>query len=239
MKLNRSFTTTCLQKLCIAPSVYELRFGKPDTFSFASGQFVLFDVPLIENVNDIQPRAYSIASTPSERDLLFVIKLVPNGRASRWIENVLDAGMSVRMQGSFGNFKLDPAPEKPYLFIATGTGIAPIRSQILWALKEQRDTRRIHLLFGVLKSEDLFWADEWQKLEQEHPNFHAHISYLSGDADWHGETGSLQELLPRILQSISTPSAYICGASVTVKELKEQCFALGIPKADIHFESYV
>ncbi len=239
MKPNRSFTTTCLQKQCIAPSVYELRFGKPDTFAFMAGQFVLFDVPLLDNEADIQPRAYSIASTPTEQDLLFVIKLVPNGRASRWIEQALDAGMSVRMQGSFGNFKLDSAPEKQYLFLATGTGIAPIRSQILSALKEQKDTRQMHLLFGVLKREDLFWMEEWRGLEEQYPNFHAHISCLSGEADWHGETGSLQERLPQILQEIMTPSVYICGAPITVKELKEQCLALGIPKSDVHFESYV
>lgn len=207
--------------------------------SFTSGQFVLFDVPLLENAADIQPRAYSIASTPSEQDLLFIIKLIPNGRASRWIEHSLDVGTEVRMQGSFGNFRLDTASEKPYLFIATGTGIAPLRSQILWALQERHDTRPMHLLFGVLKQEDLFWIEEWQKLERKYPNFHAHVSCLSGDADWHGESGSLQEQLPRILRIIPSPNIYICGAPVTVNEIRELCSTLGIPKDDIHFESYI
>lgn len=239
MKLDHSFTTTCLQKQCIAPLVYELRFRKPDAFVFTSGQFVLFDIPLLDNAADIQPRAYSIASTPSEQNLLFVIKLVQNGRASRWIEKALYPGTLVRMQGAFGNFKLDPAQGKQYLFIATGTGIAPIRSHILSALREMKDARPMHLLFGVLKREDLFWTEEWRRLEDEHANFHAHVSCLSGEADWHGETGSLQERLPRILQEIAVPSIYVCGAPVTVKELREQCLTLGIPKADVHFESYV
>lgn len=239
MKSHRSFTIICKRKTLIAPFVYELRCEKPAGFSYKPGQFVLFDVPLAEDANDIQPRAYSIASAPSEEDLLFVIKLVQNGRASRWIEHVLDAGTTIRMQGPFGMFALNTASEKPYLTIATGTGIAPLRSQIHWALKEQRDMRQIHLLFGVLKREDLFWTDEWRNLEDEYDNFHAHVSFLSGDTDWHGESGSLQERLPRTLEIIPTPTVYICGAPVTVKELKEQCLALGIPKADIHFESYV
>lgn len=239
MKPDRSFATTCLRRQCIAPSVYELRFEKPTGFSFIAGQFVLFDVPLVEDVNDIQPRAYSIASTPSEQDLLFVIKLVPNGRASRWIEKILDTDISVRMQGPFGNFRLDPAPGKPYIFIATGTGIAPVRSQLLTVLKGQKDTRQMYLLFGVLKREDLFWIDEWRRLEEEYPNFHAHVSCLSGEADWHGESGSLQERLPHILRTIATPSVYICGAPMTVKALKERCLALDIPKGDVHFESYL
>ncbi len=239
MKSHRSFTIICRQKSLIAPFVYELRCEKPLEFSFKPGQFVLFDVPLLNNAKDIQPRAYSIASAPFDPDLLFVIKLVQNGRASRWIENVLDAGTTIRMQGSFGAFTLNTTPEKPYLLIAMGTGIAPLRSQILWALQQQKDTRQIHLIFGVLKREDLFWADEWRTLEEKYPNFHVHISCLSGDPDWHGESGSLQERLPRILQVIPSPSVYICGSPVTVKELKEQCLALGIPKADIHFESYI
>lgn len=239
MKPEHTFTTTCLQKQCIAPSVYQLRFRKPGTFTFQSGQFVLFDVPLLDDAADIQPRAYSIASAPSEQDLLFVIKLVPNGRASRWIEKSLDVGTAVRMQGAFGNFKLDPSQEKQYLFIATGTGVAPMRSQIHWALKEQADTRQMHLLFGVLKQDDLFWINEWRKLEDEHPNFHAHVSCLSGGADWHGESGSLQDRLPRLLPSLPSPSIYICGAPVTVKVVKEQCLVLGVPKPDVHFESYV
>jgi ferredoxin-NADP reductase len=167
MKSHRSFTIICRQKALIAPFVYELRCEKPLEFSFKPGQFVLFDVPLLDNAKDIQPRAYSIASAPFDPDLLFVIKLVQNGRASRWIEKALDAGTPVNVQGSFGAFTLDAAPGKPYIFIATGTGIAPLRSQILWALKEMKDTRQMHLLFGVLKPEDLFWADEWRKLEPE------------------------------------------------------------------------
>ncbi|MDO8648877.1 MAG: FAD-dependent oxidoreductase [Candidatus Peregrinibacteria bacterium] len=239
MESHRSFTTICLRKTLIAPSVYELRFEKPAGFLFKPGQFVLFDVPLPEDANDVQPRAYSIASAPSEPDLLFVIKLVPNGRASRWIEKTLNRGTSIRIQGPFGAFTLDTETPEPYFFLATGTGIAPLRSQILWALKEYGDTRSMHLLFGVLKREDLFWEDEWKRLEQEHPNFHAHVSFLSGDRDWHGEGGSLQERLPRIVQVVPSSRVYICGAPVTVTELKEECLILGIPKVDIHSESYV
>lgn len=239
MKPHRSFTATCLEKRIIAPSVYELRCEKPPEFSFKAGQFALFDVPLIDDPTNIQPRAYSVASMPSESDLRFVIKLVPNGRASRWIKQALEEGMTIRMQAPFGAFLLDTACEKPYLFIATGTGIAPLRSQILWALRERNDTRPMHLLFGVLKGEDLFWNEEWKRLEQEFRNFHVHVSILSGESDWHGQTGSLQERLPRILREIPSPSVYICGAPVTVKELKEQCLTLGLPKTDIHSESYV
>ncbi len=239
MKSHRSFLSACLRKTLIAPGVYELRCEKPADFRFLPGQFVLFDVPLPENAQDVQPRAYSIASAPSEPELAFVIKLVANGRASRWVERTLQPGMPIRMQGPFGAFTLAADKPNPYVFLATGTGIAPFRSQILWALRERNDGRQMHLLFGVLKPEDLFWEDEWKRAERDHANFHVHMSFLSGDADWHGETGPLQERLPRILHDIPSPGVYICGAPATVKELKEQCLGLGIPKTDIHVESYM
>lgn len=239
MNSRRTFTTVCFQKKLIAPLMYELRLEKPAEFVFKPGQFVLFDVPLPDDLDDVQPRAYSIASAPFERDLLFIIKLVRNGRASRWIENTIDVGTAIRMQGPFGAFMLDMETPKPYLFVATGTGVAPFRSQILWSLEERRDARPLHLLFGVLTPEDLFWEDAWTRLEQEHPNFHAHVSFLSGDRDRHGESGSIQDRLPRILRTIPSPSISICGAPATVRETKEQCLALGVPRTDIHCESYV
>ncbi|MBI3619465.1 hypothetical protein HY213_05540, partial [Candidatus Peregrinibacteria bacterium] len=53
-------TIRCLSLRVIAPDVYEVVFTKPEGFSFRAGQFVLFDVPLIENRDDIQTRAFSI-----------------------------------------------------------------------------------------------------------------------------------------------------------------------------------
>lgn len=232
MQLDRSFKTTCLKKTLIAPSIYELRFEKPSGFSFKAGQFVLFDVPLLDNATDIQPRAYSIASAPSETELLFVIKLVPNGRASRWIEHAVCAGTVIRMQGPFGAFTLDTANTKPYLFIATGTGIAPLRSQILSALRERKDTRSMQLVFGVLRRADLFWMQEWRALQREYPQLYVEACVLE-------EHGLMQEQIPRLVQDFGAVSLYICGAPETVNDVKTRCMAWGVPKQDIHAESYV
>lgn len=235
----RSFQSTCLHKNRIAPGVYELHFSKPESFTFLPGQFVLFDVPLVGNPQDIQARAYSIASAPTEEILLFVIKLVPNGRASRWIDESVDAGTVISFKGPFGAFTLDKDTTKPYLFAATGTGIAPLRSQLLWTLEKQKDTRPIHLIFGVLRKEDLFWEETWKQLEHDHPNLHVHGSFLNGDADWHDERGSVQERVQNAVTDPSNVSVYLCGDPMTVTELKRLCLHQGVPKEDIHAEAYV
>lgn len=206
---------------------------------FTAGQFVLFDVPLLEHPGDIQPRAYSIASAPSEEALLFVIKLVPNGRASGWIEKSVDIGTLVTMKGPFGRFTLDETTTKPYLFVGTGTGVAPLRSQILWALDQRVDTRPMHLLFGVVHLQDMFWEQTWKDVEERHANFRAHVSFLSGEEDWHGEHGSVQERIPQIIGDFSNVSVYLCGAPAIVTELKQFCLQRGVPKEDIHAEKFV
>lgn len=126
-----TFHTTCTRNAPIARDVYEFACKKPEGFTFQPGQFVLFSVPLVDNQADVQPRAFSIASSPEESDLLFVAKMKEGGRASRWILETLKPGTPVTMQGPMGLFLLDRTTQKDILFICTSTGVAPFRSMIM------------------------------------------------------------------------------------------------------------
>jgi ferredoxin-NADP reductase len=235
-----TFTITCRQNTCIAPGVYEIVFAKPEGFTFKAGQFVLFDVPLVGNPSDIQPRAYSIASTPSEPELLFVIKLTPGGRTSTWIEQALTVGTQVVMKGPFGVFTLEhKKTAKDYVFMCTGAGVAPFRSQIKAAL-EAGDKRKMDLIFGARSKGDLFWIDQFEALSKRFPNFTLHISLTSGEPDWHGHRGRIQVIAPQIITNPSNVSAFICGAPEMVKDVKTHCIEQwGMPKADVHAEGYI
>ena len=134
-----TYTTVCTSKTLLARGVYEFTFSKPAGFTFKPGQFILFNVPLIGNPGDVQTRAFSIASTPEEPDFLFIVKIIPGGRASRWFEEAVDTGTTVTFTGPFGNFTLAPEQEKNLLFLATGTGMAPFRPMIMQALKRTDD----------------------------------------------------------------------------------------------------
>lgn len=235
-----TFVITCTKKRLIAPGVYELVFAKPEAFIFKAGQFVLFDVPLVSNPVDIQPRAYSIASTPDESDLLFVVKLTPGGRTSTWIEQSLAAGTQVVMKGPFGVFTLEhKKTDKNYLFLCTGAGIAPFRAHIRAALSAG-DRRKMDLVFGAREHKDLFWVEEFTALMREFPNFTFHTSLTSGEPDWDGHRGRVQVIAPKIITDSSAVSVFICGAPEMVKDVKKYCIEdWGIAKADVHAEEYV
>lgn len=233
-----TFAVHCLKKKLIAPGVYELQLEKPAGYTFQAGQFVLFDVPMLENIADIQTRAYSIASAPHETDLLFVIKIVPGGRAGKWIEETVIAGTEITMKGPLGAFMLDTKTEKQYIFVGTGTGIAPLRSQIVHALEVLKDMRPMQLLFGVVKHEDLFWEESFKTLEQQFSNFNAGFSVLQDPTD-SPYYGAIQDRLQKLFNEVTGTSIYLCGAPELVRTLKQQCLDAGIPKADVHAELYV
>ena len=213
---------------------------KEEKFTFTAGQFVLFDVPAIDNPEDIQPRAYSIASPPCEdTELTFVIRYKPDGRASRWIDEQLKEGDSVRIQGPLGNFTLNEKTDKDYVFVGTGSGIAPFHSHLLCAIEEKGDTRPMYLFFGVRHEEDLFWVDTFEQIAAKHSNVHVFVSLSQPSDSWKGLRGRVTEIMPTVIKDFSRVNAYVCGNPAMVKDVKAWLGENGVPKEDLHQEGYV
>lgn len=234
-----TYTVGCTYIERIARDVYELRFAKPEGFTFIPGQFILFDVPHPDNNDDIQARAYSIASTPDESELMFGIKLTPGGRASRWLEEKVKVGTKVVMKGPFGFFTVKPEDTKDLLFVGTSTGIAPFRSQLVHLLKKG-DLRQMDLIYGVRSEEDVFWVEELTKLCQDHENFNLHLAFTQPSEAWAGYKGRVQTIVPLLQKDLALRSIYVCGSPIMTKELKQLCLEQwGVQKAQLHVEGYI
>ncbi len=234
-----TFSVVCTRKDLIAREVYEFTFEKPAGFAFKPGQFVLFDVPHPENPADIQTRAFSIASAPSETELLFVVKLVEGGRASIWFRDVVEKGTVATIKGPFGNFLLDQDPSLDIVFLCTSTGNAPFRSQIVEALR-QGDTRKMDLVFGVRAREDLFWVEEFTRLSTAHPNLTLHVILSAPESSWTGHRGRVQSMMPALLRTNRPVCLYACGNPEMTKDIKQRALTeWGIDKKNIHIEGYI
>lgn len=232
------YTVRCTKKELVAPGVYELRFTKPEGFTYKPGQFILFDVPLLEDELNIQARAYSLASINEETDLLFIVKMKEGGRFSSWLEKKIEVGSEMKMKGPFGLFLVKPSTHK-LLFAATGAGIAPFRAQILAALK-QNDQREMHLFFGVRSIDDLFWTDQFQIWEKSHKNFHFHICLSGDNPSWDGKKGRIQLFIPLEIKDHNATDLYICGAPEMTKEIKTLALEhWKLPKPSVHAEGYI
>jgi ferredoxin-NADP reductase len=229
----------CTEKKLIAKDTYELRFSRPADWTFKPGQFLLLDVPLLENPADVQTRAYSIASVPDETDILLAVKLKAGGRSSTWVEKALAVGTHATMQGPFGNFTLPQVSHKPYLFLATGAGVAPFRAQIKELLGRD-EQHAIDLVFGVRTEDELFWVEELRGLAAAHPRFSLHLTLTRADDAWTGHRGRVQAIARGIAPDIAERVLYACGNPDMTKEVKPLALEQwGIPKQDLHIEGFI
>src|SRR5262245_21825889 len=111
----------------LSPEVLEatLRMEEPSELAFEAGQWV--SVPFGPKL----VRAYSIASSPSSRQLIaLAADVAPGGIGSRWFQS-LAPGDEVRFKGPLGGFVLPSSETREPLFVAEEIGIVPIRSILL------------------------------------------------------------------------------------------------------------
>ena len=226
--ITPTYTVTCVQNRPIAKDIHELKFTKPRAFDFDPGQFILFKVPNIDSPEDFQPRAYSIASTPDEDDLMFIVRIVKGGRAGKWFYSMLTEGTDVEMQGPMGNFILNKDNPRDFLLVGTGVGLAPFISQVRFLLTNG-ETRPIDLIWCTYNESTSFWVKELKCFESEYPNFTFHISYKD----------HVQQIIP-LIPDFNKKQIYICGNPAMTTDVKRLCLEQwNYKKSDVHIEGYI
>src|SRR4029078_13336654 len=130
--------------------------------------------------------AYSIASQPSRSDVITLLfNLVPGGPGSGLLFH-LTAGEKAHFKGPAGNFYLREDHGRELLFIASGTGIAPIRSMLL-ANAERSDPRQATLFWGLRNQRDLYSQEELVDLIRGPPTLTAIPTLPRPEPGWSGE----------------------------------------------------
>ena len=205
-------------------------------FDFVAGQFVSMQEP--HDGRQIT-RAYSIASPPRGNNTFdLCLNRVPEGFFSSFLCD-LPQGESVPFHGPYGNFVLRN-PVRDSLFIATGTGIAPIRAMLQWLFADEsrHRGREFWLVFGVRYERDLYYNQEFLRLARAHPNFH-YLPTLSRDnPGWLGARGYVQEHVRRLAQGRTGMDAYICGLKDMVRANRDLLKQLGWDRKSILYERF-
>jgi ferredoxin-NADP reductase len=224
----------------LSDQVKHLEFTVVDAeeFPFIPGQFVSIQQPKPDG--KVHTRAYSIASAPGlAASFDLCLNRVEQGFLSNWLCD-LEIGATVEFHGPHGMFTLRE-PRHDAIFIATGTGIAPIRGIVHW-LFAQSDRNQGHefwLVYGTRHESGLYYRDQFLAIEQAHPNFHYVPTLSRGNAEWPGLRGYVQEHVRGIVDKHQDLEAYICGLHQMVdanrKLLKEE---LGWDRRRIIFERY-
>jgi len=216
----------------------ELAVEGLDEFRFMPGQFVSIKQPKPDGKE--HTRAYSLASAPRANATFdLCLNRVDSGFLSNWLCD-LEEGSTVKFHGPHGLFTLRE-PQKDAVFIATGTGIAPIRGMLHW-LFERPERNRDHqywLVFGTRYEHSLYYRGEFEQIARDNANFHYVPTLSRGGDRWAGCRGYVQDHVLEIVRDRNDLQAYICGLHQMVdanrKLLKEE---LGWDRKQIVFERY-
>lgn len=196
----------------------DFRLREPKEMQFKSGQFISFDITPPGGPRTII-RPYSIASPPSESDrLAIVFNRVPGGRGSTYLFSLRE-GDTVAFEGPQGSFQLRDRT-RDMLFVATGTGIAPIRS-MLFDLANSGFTGAARLYWGLRTQRDVYYQQEFETLMAGFPQGSFTIALSRPDPEWHGYTGRVTGLVEEHVTSVKGLEVYLCGNHAMIRDVTE------------------
>ena len=142
-----------------------------EQFDFQPGQFVSFLA--FDALGKHQTRAYSIASAPRGNQFDVCVNRVEGGFFSNLLCD-LEVGESLEFHGPHGLFMLR-APLTDSIFIATGTGIAPMRGFVEYLFpdngEDRSQGRKIWLVYGTRYETELYYEDYFERIAASRPNF--------------------------------------------------------------------
>jgi phenol hydroxylase P5 protein len=230
-KCSLSATLVKSQPLTAEVRLLTLEIASASRLEYRAGQSIRVEQELN---GKLVPLAYSIASPPGSGNRIELC--IKPGRKDSPADRLcaLPVGTQIRVSMPEGRFTLQPT-ETASLFLAAGTGIAPIRSMIHWLLRESAG-QPVTLIFGAKDADSLFFHAEFLDLAGQHANFR-YVPVLSRPQEgWGGACGYVQNHLNGI--SFQASRAYLCGPPAMVESASRSLAELGWPEHRIHFERH-
>ena len=215
-------------------AVLGLRLPMNEQFRFLAGQYI--DILL----KDGKRRSYSLATKPDANGVTGLeihVRQTPGGLFTEHVFTKLKVRDLLRFEGPLGSFYLREESEKPIILLASGTGFAPIRSIIEYALEKGIEQKRpMTLYWGCRVKSDLYQmalAESWQR-----PGF-KFVPVLS-DEQWSGRMGFVHRAVMQDFHDMSGVQVYACGAPVMVESARKD-FSLNcrLPAEEFYADSFL
>lgn len=205
-----------------------LRLPPTANFMFLEGQYL--DVIL----GDLR-RSYSIASTASQKEITLLIKRFENGKMSDYWFNQAKENDLVRIEGPKGTFFLRDFT-KPLVFLATGTGIAPIISilQKLDTDSTYQQAHKVTVYWGNRCPEEFVWQPNFQKLNVELIKV---CSTLEQTDDF--VYGYVQDVALAKETNLIVSDIYACGSNAMIQSAKKLFINAGLPVNQFYSDAFV
>jgi CDP-4-dehydro-6-deoxyglucose reductase len=220
-----------------APDVAVVRFKLPanERLQYLAGQYIDF------LLKDGKRRSFSLATPPHDDKLLELhVRHIPQGFFTDVLFTQYKGREILRFEGPLGSFYLRETSDKPIIFVAGGTGFAPIKAIIEHAL-HHKIPREMVLYWGARSLTDLYLPDLPGKWQTEHANF-TYIPVLSEpkpEDHWPGRTGFVHLAAMKDFPDMSGYQVYACGAPAMIdaakRDFTQQC---GLPPEEFFADSF-
>ena len=212
-----------------ADAALEVSFGLDQAPVFLPGQYVNIGVP-----DSGQTRSYSFSSRPGDTHASFLIKHVPGGLMSGWLERA-QPGDRVPMTGPLGSFYLREVV-RPLLLLAGGTGLAPFLS-MLEVLAQRGEVRPITLIYGVTRDQDLVLLEALEAFAARLPQLTV-VTCVADPQTAHPRQGYVTQHMGREALHDGDVDVYLCGPPPMVDAVRQHFKHQGVSPASFHYEKF-
>jgi NAD(P)H-flavin reductase len=206
---------------------FDLRPAGVDThhgIAFIPGQVAILKVA------EEAPAYFAFAGAPADQDLEVLVKQKVG--ASNVIYD-MKPGAQIELSGIAGHgFDLERMKQRDLVFVAMGTGVAPLRSALRHALSRKQEFGQLVVLYGARTPDDFCYRDETESWEDSGVELRQVISRPDGH-DWSGPTGYVQSLLDHVLPNLRSPVALICGSMEMIDQTRDRLGKMGFKPDEI------
>jgi CDP-4-dehydro-6-deoxyglucose reductase, E3 len=220
-------------------AILKLQLPASERFQFLAGQYIEF------LLKDGQRRAYSIATAPDQEGPLELhIRHTPGGIFTDFVFGAVEPSLKekdiLRFEGPMGSFFLREDSKKPIIFVAAGTGFAPIKA-IIEQMRLKQIDRSIHLYWGGRRSSDLYMDELCRLWEVEMPNL-TYIPVLSDalpEDHWSGRSGFVHLAAMADHPDMASFQVYSCGAPIMVNAARQDFSSIcRLPEDEFFADSF-
>lgn len=202
-------------------------------------------------------RAYSMANHPAEGNIVMLnirIATPPFDRAAGRFMPVNPGicssyifsrkpGDKVTISGPYGEFFVKDTPNEK-MFIGGGAGMAPMRSHLFHLFKTEKTKLPVTFWYGARSLREVFYADQFEEIEKEFPNFKFHIalSEPKPEDNWTGYVGFIHQVIyENYLKNHDAPEDieyYLCGPPMMNAAATKMLDELGVPPENVMYDDF-
>lgn len=181
-------------------------------------------------------RSYSLANAPrDDGKLRLEIRKVDGGVLSQYWFGTATSNDLLRIEGPLGTFSIRSKPSKNLIFLATGTGIAPVKA-MLEELENSDESIRfehIYLYWGGRHPNDLYWKPEFSTLSV------TFVPVLSREPNWGGRVGYVQDAVLSDNLDLSDAVVYACGSEYMIASARSSLVSSGLSAKSFYSDAFV